>query len=147
MQTKNVKVCNMEIFGNTGNFHMDVLQHFCEKHPVFEKAHKNSFYMFLVIDNAAGSVIIDRQEISMGTSKIIIIPPNCINQVTISKNSIGKAICFSETFFSLRYNENKLEQFSFLTNDIRSSLALSQELKNLTEQMYLEFTAQKKGIF
>lgn len=147
MQTQNIKVCNMAMFGTQENFHMSNLLYAYEN-PVLKEVHKNSFYMFLVIENAVGSVVIDKQELIVNQPQIIIIPPNCINQITFSNNPTGKIICFSATFFSLRYNDNRLDQFSFLVKDTKKSLLLSKEksvfFSIFLDLMYSEFKDQKK---
>ncbi len=124
MQSKQMKVCNMGMFDNNRHFWMGELKGFLNFYPQFEHSHIQDFYTILFINNADGEIIIDNEKIEIESQKIIIIKPRCISKIDINNQAVGKIICFTEDFFSLRYNNNVLLQFSFLQRDARPSLAL-----------------------
>ncbi|MNK34119.1 Bifunctional transcriptional activator/DNA repair enzyme AdaA [compost metagenome] len=126
MQTGNLPVCSLALFD-------DALQHFwisdikglVENFPFLENPHKNTYYSILIIDQAKGQVVIDNDKIILDAAKIIILKPSCINSINIDNHASGKIICFTEDFFSLRYNSNVLRQFSFLNREAKVSFRLT----------------------
>jgi AraC family transcriptional activator of pobA len=107
-------VCNMELFGNSvRQFWMEDLEELLVKYPNLEFPHRASFFLLLLIDRAQGEISIDDQKIRLDESKAIIIKPYCINSIYINRAAKGKIICFTEDFFSLRYNDNVLQKFGF----------------------------------
>jgi hypothetical protein len=107
-------VCSMELFGNdVRQFWMEDLVELLVKYPNFEFPHRTSFFLLLLIDHAQGEISIDDQKIRLDESKAIIIKPYCINSIDINRAAKGKIICFTEDFFSLRYNNNVLQKFGF----------------------------------
>lgn len=119
MYTSKIKVCNLDVFGTdvqhfwTGN--LSVLQDL----PLMQHPHKNDFYMLLFTVDASGRLQIDTEEICVGEPSIIIIEPGCVNSIVLGENASGKVICFSEAFFSLRYNNNILNHFSLFQKEQR----------------------------
>ena len=107
-------VCSMELFGNdVRQFWMEDLVELLVKYPNFEFPHRTSFFLLLLIDHAQGEISIYDQKIRLDESKAIIIKPYCINSIDINRAAKGKIICFTEDFFSLRYNNNVLQKFGF----------------------------------
>ena len=112
MQTGILPVCNLDIFDEKlKHCWIDNLWNLLERFPSLEYPHKNNFYTLLIINEAQGEIEIDNEKINLIDAKIIIIKPRCINSIEINNNATGKIICFSEDFFSLRYNNNILNQF------------------------------------
>lgn len=115
MQTNEIDVCNMDIFGEgTRHFWLSDLDVFLERFPNWELPHKQNFYSLLFISSGVGKVEIDHQTFKTDGSCSVIIKPRCISSIHLARNAKGKIICFTEDFFSLRYNNNILYQFSFL---------------------------------
>lgn len=100
MQTIENSVCNMEMFdGNSKHFWTSDLLGLLENFPQLELPHKSDFYTLLYIEEGEGMVLIDNHKIRIEESKVIIIPPRCINSIEINKSAKGKIICFNENFF------------------------------------------------
>lgn len=144
MYTPKIKVYSLDILGND-------VQHFwigdlavLLDHPLMQQPHKNDFYMFLFTDTASGRLQIDSDEIHLDEAKITIIKPGCVNSVELEEKPLGKAICFSEAFFSLRYNNNILNHFSLFQEEHRFVATVSDEqsgrLKNLLQMAEDEFS-------
>lgn len=118
MQNKNLLLCNMDVLsGGSEHFWMKDLEGILEDFPFLESPHKNDFFTVLLINQAQGEIMVDTEKIDLTTAKVIIIKPGCINHIRINNESSGKMICFTEEFFSLRYNSNVLNQFSFLERE------------------------------
>lgn len=130
MQTLNLPVCTIEMFSKENiQFWMEDLHGILERYPRFEFPHKSDFFTLLVIGQAHGEITIDNHKIRLDESKAIIIKPRCISSIDISRNSRGKLICFTEDFFSLRYNNNVLNQFSFYQHDSKAFIRLDKDLQ------------------
>jgi AraC-like DNA-binding protein len=149
MQTTEIPVCDFGLFGDdVRHFWMDDLKSLLQHFPILEDPHKQHFFMMLFIDDAKGEVSIDNQKINLDGSKVIVIKPRSISSIYINSKAKGKIICFTDDFFSLRYNNNVLNQFSFLYNASKSFVRLNEKEKNkwvyLLEIFFQEFKFQKR---
>lgn len=126
MQTTEIPVCNMDFFGDDAkHFWLDNLLHFLERYPCLEFPSKFNFYALLFIEDGDGEVAVDSTKVRLDKCRIIIIKPGCIAKLNFNSQTQGKLICFTEDFFSLRYNNNTLFQFSFLKRNAPPSLKLN----------------------
>jgi AraC family transcriptional activator of pobA len=131
MQTLDLSVCDIGLFGNNvRHFWLDDLNGLLQKFPELEFPHKQDFYILIIAEEAEGEIIIDNHKIRLDSAKAIVIKPRCINRIDINRKAKGKIICFTEDFFSLRYNNNILYQFSFLQRDAKPFIRLSDEQKD-----------------
>lgn len=148
MQEPEQVVCNMDMFDeDSRHFWTDDLNGVLEKFPSLEFPHKQSFYILIFVETAEGVITIDNQKIRIDEAKVIIIPPGCINSIDINRQARGKIICFSENFFSLRYNNNTLYQFTFLQRGAKPFIRLNKEQLakwELLLRMLLEEFKQRK---
>ncbi|MDD2983889.1 MAG: helix-turn-helix transcriptional regulator [Crocinitomicaceae bacterium] len=149
MQEPEQVVCNMDMFDeDSRHFWTDNLNGVLEKFPSLEFPHKQSFYILVFVETAEGVITIDNQKIRIDEAKVIIIPPGCINSIDINRQARGKIICFSENFFSLRYNNNTLYQFTFLQRGAKPFIRLNSEQLNkwkvLLEMLIDEFRQKRK---
>ncbi len=149
MQTNELPVCNMDMYGkDTRHFWMEDLQGLLEKYPSLEFPHRSNFFCLLLIEKAQGEIIIDNQKIRLDESKVIIIKPRCISSIDINRQAKGKIISFTEDFFSLRYNNNVLYQFSFLKREAMTFVRLSEKQlehwQSILQFMQDEHQQQKK---
>lgn len=144
MHTK-IKVCNLAEFDTDFQyFFICDLDDFQATFQELQTPHKNDFYTILFVDDASGVVQIDNAIVHLEQAKIMVIEPGCVNTINIEGKASGKVICFSETFFSLRYNNNILNHFGFLEaeNRVISEMYESQSdkfesLLKLIHQEYL----------
>ena len=149
MHTTDISVCAIGLFGDSiSHFWISNLAGITDQYPHLKKPHKQIFYSLICAADAEGVVVIDNETVQVESSKVIVIKPGCISQITINKNAVGKIICFTEDFFSLRYNNNMLMQFSFLTREAKSGIYLtnSQLAKwhEFSNYMQTEFDEQKR---
>lgn len=131
MSLADLPVCSIKIFGQEVNyFWLSELHGILEKYPELEFPHIQEFYCLLFIDEADGVMVVDNHHIRLESPKTIIIKPYRLNKLQINRKAIGTIICFTEDFFSLRYNNNNLHQFSFLKRDSIPYIRLSSENRN-----------------
>lgn len=114
-KTAEIAVYPVSVF-STGNksFWLESLERILESHPFLEHPHKQAFYTLLFIEKAIGTAMVDNHRIRLDEPKVICVKPNSVFSLDINRASKGYIVCFTEGFFSLRYNYNVLHQFSFL---------------------------------
>jgi AraC-like DNA-binding protein len=143
MQATELAVCNIGLFGEgIRHFWLDDLVGLLERYPDLEFPHKQDFYTLIVVDEAEGEIILDNHRIRLEGSKAIIIKPRCISSIDINRNAKGKIINFTEDFFSMRYNNNILYQFSFLKRESKSYIRFSKEQK-LKWDIFVKFLTEE----
>lgn len=125
MQSSSISICNLEDFSNSSyDIFYDSLKGFSTKFPFVEESHKQDFYSILFLDSCRGEIEIDNHKIYFNCPKVVIIQPYCISKINLHPETSGKIISFTETFFSLRYNNNSLNDFSFFENDCKPYMSL-----------------------
>lgn len=126
MQSSSISTCNLEDF-STSNYDIfyESLPNFNCNFPFVGESHKQNFYSILFVDSCQGVIEIDHHKIYFNCPKVVIIQPNCIFKIKLQPEASGTIISFTETFFSLRYNNNALNAFSFFENDAKPYMALN----------------------
>jgi AraC-like DNA-binding protein len=143
MQATELAVCNIGLFGEgIRHFWLDDLVGLLERYPDLEFPHKQDFYTLIVVDEAEGEIILDNHRIRLEGSKAIIIKPRCISSIDINRKAKEKIINFTEDFFSMRYNNNILYQFSFLKRESKSYIRFSKEQK-LKWDIFVKFLTEE----
>ncbi|NLR77489.1 helix-turn-helix domain-containing protein [Chitinophaga eiseniae] len=124
--------------GNAAAFHA--------LYPLALEPQRLGCYLLLCADPAGGLVTIDNSQVHLDQSGIICIKPNSVASIHVHSGSV---ICFTEDFFSLRYNSNVLYQFSFLAKEPGSFIPLDRltlaKWQQLTGLMQQEFHSRYKG--
>jgi len=149
MHTEFIPVCNLGIFDdNATMFWIGSLNGLGLKYPVLSKPHKHNFYAFIIIERGEATVTIDGQKICVQQAGVIIIKPGCIITITLNTEATGTLLCFADTFFSLRYNNNVLNQFSFLQREAAPYVILTESenirIDRLLASLSEEFLQQKR---
>lgn len=145
VKTMIFSILNMGLFGSETNpFWMGEIGCLLEKYPKLEIPHRQIFYTILLVESGEGTVTIDHQNIRIDDGKAIIIKPHTVASIDINRRAKGKIICFTDSFFSLRYNNNVLSQFSFLKLDSKPYIWIPSEnhdkwtqIVNLLSEEYL----------
>lgn len=146
MQTGNIPVFTIGLFGSeVTDFWMGNLELLSKDFLEIQRPHQNNYYSILIVENAVGDVVIENEKIQMSNSQIIVINPNIINSIKIEESATGKIICFTDSFFSIRYNNNMLNDFSFLRKQHKSSITFleNQLPTNILASMESEFCSNK----
>lgn len=149
MQMSEIPDRSLSLFtSDESHFWMDKTANLLQRFPFLEYPHRQDFFMLLFIDDAEGEISIDNQKIRLDSAKVIVIKPRCISSIDINRKAKGKIICFTEDFFSLRYNNNILDQFSFLDDTSKLFVRLSEEEADkweyLLEIFFKEFNLHRR---
>ncbi|WP_212003992.1 helix-turn-helix domain-containing protein [Chitinophaga sp. HK235] len=150
MKFSEIAVLSTNMLG-AGNdvFWIGSLEGILEKYPLLERPHRQSFFILLCIENAQGNAVIDGVVIRMDRPKIIFVKPGSVFSIDINRTASGTVIFFTEEFFSLRYNNNALFQFSFMnegnSNYVRLGESRASEWKSLCGCMLEEFNSRQKN--
>ncbi|MDI9339532.1 MAG: helix-turn-helix transcriptional regulator [Sediminibacterium sp.] len=149
MRVSGLATCNIGLFGKSiGHFLVSDLKGVLEMYPFLEHPYQHDFYTILFVEKADGQVIVDDQKIRVDDPKVIIIKPGCIASIYINRNARGKLISFTEDFFSLRYNNNILYQFSFLKRNagamVRLNFGQTDKWRILLQQISEEFEQNRR---
>ncbi len=96
-----------------------------EQFPFLGHPHKHSFYMIIFLEDAIGEAVIDKKKIRLDEPKLICIKPNSVFSIDINRFAKGYILCFTDNFFSLRYNNNVLLHFSFLKPGVEEYIRLT----------------------
>lgn len=114
--------------------------------PRAGEPHRLGCYLLLCLFAATGTLTVDNEIIPIEGTGVVCLKPNSI--CSLPKGT-GQVVCFTEDFFSLRYNSNVLYQFSFLAKDSSNFVALNGHQLNkwiqLCQLMEEEFLAQSRG--
>ncbi|MCW3466301.1 helix-turn-helix domain-containing protein [Chitinophaga nivalis] len=149
-KTGDITVFPVSMFGAAYDlFWTGRLERILEKYAWLEQPHKQSFYSILFIEQAQGTAMIDQAVVRLDQPKIICVRPDNVFRLDINREATGSIVCFAADFFSLRYNNNVLYQFSFLQKEmgcyIRPDPPQAARWKVLTTFMQKEFEGQQKG--
>lgn len=151
MKSGEIAVLSANMLG-AGNdvFRIGSLGGILEKYPLLERPHRQSFFILLCIEAAQGNAVIDGVAIRMDRPKIIFVKPGSVFSLDINRTASGTIIFFSEDFFSLRYNNNALFQFSFMnegnSNYVRLGENKAVEWKSLCGCMLEEYNNRQKNV-
>lgn len=131
MQIGSLPVCTINVFGNNiENFYVGSLEKVA-LNSLFQQFHLNNFFMILMIEKAVGEIVADDCETLLNDLQLVVIKPKSISKLHFNTDCKGKVICFTEDFFSLRYNDNMLNQFAFLEKETQLVFSFSEENFNL----------------
>lgn len=138
----------LDVFAVNGvEFFLEELPGILEKYPFLEFPHKQSFYMLLYVEHATGEVTIDKEKIKLDQPKFVLIKPGYVCSLSLGRSDRGKLFCFTDDFFSLRYNENILGRFSVLQPNACHFIRISEEekkhLNNLSVLIKREYDARQ----
>jgi AraC family transcriptional regulator, transcriptional activator of pobA len=115
IKTEHIPVYPVSVFNtDCPSFWIGSLEQIADAYPFLQKPHRQEFYMMLYMQQAKGVLVIDNREIFLDQCRMICIKPNSVFSVELNGHASGYMVCFTESFFSLRYNNNVLHRFSFL---------------------------------
>lgn len=123
------------------------LEGLLEQYPALEYPFKHTCYILICVKTATGEVTVEQEKIYLDHNKIIILKPNTINSIKINFNASGYLLCFSEEFFSLRYNHNILHNFNCLRHNaypfVRIKETNSQKWHAMLDFLFDEYAMQQ----
>lgn len=128
MLHNNIAVYPVSVFNQkSDSFCFIELGDLLANHPFLGQPNKYSFYMLFFIVHVEGHIVLDETSIRLDHPKSVFIKPGSVFSMNLTQVSQGWVICFTEAYFSLRYNDNILQQFSFIKNDNPPSACLNRK--------------------
>ena len=123
------EIYDIKKFTTQGQICIHFLKDCIEKHDFLKEPHRYSCYIILYFEQKSGEILIDNERINSKKSCFHCIKPNSILSLKLNKKPSGLFIAFSDTFFSLRYNDNQLSYFQFLYRNPATSCFLPSNRK------------------
>ncbi|MFD2743770.1 MULTISPECIES: helix-turn-helix domain-containing protein [Sphingobacterium] len=80
---------------------------------LMEQLHRPNFFSMLLLYHGTAKLYSEGKHLNLLPYQVVMNRPLVVNSLQIASESKGYLLCFTESFFSLRYNSNVLHQFSF----------------------------------
>ncbi len=147
---ESIPVYTLGTFGrDTHDFRIDKLPFLLQRYPFLEHLHRASYYMLIYVWEADGWVTIDNEKFHAEGPKVFFVKPNNICCLDLNNMATGFIVCFTDNFFSLRYNNNVLQRFALMTGHASIATRISDEqaskCDHLLQQMLNEFENELEG--
>ncbi len=131
------------------HFWMGDVAEMCRHFSFLSTAHRRTFFMLLFAQEGIVKVTADNRLMELQAGSVVCIHPNSVCRLLPEDGFRGQLICFTEHFFSLRYNDNVLHLFSFLQEQTFAPVYITDEQLtqwiSITDMMEKEYAAEKKG--
>lgn len=150
MHTQVIPVCRVNYFnGGRAIFHMSSTCEISEeKYPLLFRSFRAAFYMLLFVRSGRGCVKIDQHKVILDKHQVLILKPGNIVQFDSGNQVEGTYVAFDESFFTLRYHDNVLRGFDFLTLQAlpfaHFSRAKQEKMGVVLKLMMSEYESQKR---
>ncbi|MCC5944100.1 MAG: helix-turn-helix domain-containing protein [Bernardetiaceae bacterium] len=113
------------------------LEDFVSQMQIFKDAHRHDFYMLMLVTEGRTSQEVDFSSYELSAGTQLGMHPGQIHAWVSAEDLKGYIVFFSEDFFSLRYHDQILHQFSFFHSALESHVFnLSPEAMALTTPLY-----------
>lgn len=103
---------------------IDIDKVFSEKKYMMTVPHRAQFYHILWIEKGKGTHYIDFNPINIEDNTILFMPQNCINMFDKNGSYKGKAIIFTDSFFSKNSHDIQFLRSSMLFSDLYDNTLL-----------------------
>ena len=150
MKRETISVYPLRTFGShISDFWIRTVSSVLEDYPFMAYPHRPSYYMLIYIWKAIGELTIDNERVLLDEPKVVCVRPNAVFSLRIVNQASGYIVCFSDSFFSLRYNNNVLYRFQFLVQHTAAVCKVSDEKVEtwnyFLHQVIEEFTAEMES--
>lgn len=113
--TAEIPIVDVAFFANkNAAFWLSDISNIQQRFSSLNLPHKYECFMLLFINSSEGALLIDNKKQEIAPPMFIGIKPNNILSFNTAGSLSGFIVVFNEAFFSLRYNNNVLNHFSFL---------------------------------
>lgn len=142
-KTEDIPVLTLsDLDTKNSSFMMVPLEGSHQDHIFLQHAHQQAYYTILFCQQGSGQITVDKQQVALQDNCVICIGPNSVSSLDVRGISVGQLILFSESFFSMRYNENILYNFDCLKYNSFCRQVLAWE--NAKEwQFYMELMSRE----
>jgi len=115
VRTEEIKVLTLEDFESPiQGFLISPLHTFHAAFTALSLPHQRMFYTIIYLEEGAGTIAIDQSVVHMQEGEVLSIGPTSVCTFAIQKEAKGWVLLFTDAFFTKRYNDNVLHDFSFL---------------------------------
>ena len=120
---------NINKFNTAGQLFIHPLNELVNTFDFLLEPHRYACFIILYFEQDSGQITVDNSIIISKKSSVICVKPNSIFSLLFNQQPLGYLISFTDTFFSLRYNENRLIHFQFLSQKSFSICQLNKSRK------------------
>ncbi|GHE47679.1 helix-turn-helix domain-containing protein [Sphingobacterium griseoflavum] len=145
VKTEEIRVLTLEDFESPDlGFFITSLQsynqHYCS---LFSLPNQRRFYTIIFLEDQAGRFVVDQSSTQIHKGEVLSVSPTSVCTFEIDKQAKGWVVLFTDAFFSKRYNDNVLYDFSFLkSNSVCKQLEHTEDMprwRMMMDAMYDEF--------
>ena len=127
---------------NDSSFYIEALKTHLENHKAVNKAHKHNFYLILYITEGTGEHTIDFESYPVVPGSFYLMTPGQVHSWSLSPDTDGYIIFFTQGFYRMQANENSLMEFPFfhsLHPNPHIQLEQDQTVDIIIDEMHKEF--------
>ena len=144
MQTKLLEACTIDFLGNDiEDFCICDLSEITEQFPVLMKPYVRNFFTIICVEKDSGHIIVDDLSISLEAKKMFVVKSGSVSCIKPNMYAKGKIIFFTDNFYSLRYNDNVLYNFSFINDYVVPYIFYEgmeyDKCRYITDMLYKEY--------
>ena len=131
VKTEKIRVLTLEDFESSDlGFFITSLQsynqHYCS---LFSLPNQRGFYMIIFLEDLEGRFVVDQSSTQIHKGEVLSVSPTSVCTFEIDKQAKGWMVLFTDAFFSKRYNDNVLYDFSFLkSNSVCRQLEYTEDM-------------------
>ncbi|MBE8721892.1 AraC family transcriptional regulator [Sphingobacterium pedocola] len=144
VRTDEISVLTLEDMGSPNiGFIISPLRTFNQQYSFLSLPNQRMFYTIIYFEEEGGRFTIDQSIVQVEKGEALAIAPSSVCTFKINKEAKGWVLSFTDAFFSKRYNDNVLCDFSFLKgNTLCKQFENAEDMQRLymiIDAMYDEF--------
>ncbi|MGO1245515.1 MAG: helix-turn-helix domain-containing protein [Sphingobacterium sp.] len=118
VRTEEINVLTLEDMENPNiGFTVTPLHTFNQQYGFLSLPNQRMFYTIIYFEEEGGRFAIDQSIVQIEKGEALSIAPSSVCTFEINKEAKGWILLFTEAFFTQRYNDNVLHDFSFLKSN------------------------------
>ncbi|TYR31697.1 AraC family transcriptional regulator [Sphingobacterium phlebotomi] len=115
VRTEEINVLTLEDLESSNiGFIISPLHNFNQQYSILSLPHQRMFYTIIYFEDEDGRFAIDQSIVEVQKREALSIDPSSVCTFEIHKEAKGWILLFTDAFFTKRYNDNVLHDFSFL---------------------------------
>ncbi|UQA74150.1 helix-turn-helix domain-containing protein [Sphingobacterium siyangense] len=149
VRTEEIKVLTLEDMESPNiGFIINPLYTFNQQYSFLSVPNQRMFYTIIYFEEEGGRFAIDQSVVQVQKGEALSIVPSSVCTFEINKEAKGWILLFTDAFFTKRYNDNVLHDFSFLKNNavykqLENNIDIS-KLHMMMDSMYDELKLADK---
>ncbi len=119
VRTEEINVLTLEDLENPNiGFIVTPLHAFNRQYSILSLPNQRKFYTIIYFEEEGGRFAIDQSIVQVQKGEAMSIAPSSVCTFEINKEAKGWVLFFTDSFFTKRYNDNVLHDFSFLKDSV-----------------------------